>query len=931
MNAPPQIDDEEVSLSNSSLGSYDDDTSDDEVEEAELDEPIDLTSSLAGGASSSISDGEKDGTVDEKRPGQDKKLALRRHHTVAHLLPPRPGRDKQPQRLDSATFHAFSNDDRKATKLDQKISLAGVESTLSVEVLNQHVLLSQACLELLEERDRFDAIRRLNLRRSLNCTSTNEEEVDFIDEEDEEYPLLSLIKSGPLYKLHVKGGTATKKIRSKKEKLKSKLTRSSSADAVGGSTTESSLLTSWKHKYVEVRKGMFSYYANSASSLPSKSDLVRKNVTLEVSTSVCRAIYLEEGDNSHVFEIKDTISSSLSPKFGKKKDTRLFAFELVVNGETRVWATRSEAGRQAWIKVINRGMIGRSVKDDISRAKTDPDAERQLHHFLNLSSQKRAKNFSTEAKKDISAVGQEISLLFGTAVEVPVKFLFAGERILSKTQQTAPKNGLAYFWRNLENLTIELNEELFQASSLCCPHRVFGFLARSILEHDRSSALSYQNQSSKISEIQASKYARDVLKSIGKHKEKIDYLRASVGILCGDKNDAVVIKDAEEKLPIVRTNVTSNTNRISNVQPNLGVDRREWVYVRRKKNRHARRYFAVLSVGVLCLYKAELPRPHRLKSQLLLVGADIGTREQTNPIEVSSHTNEDLSSHSSGYNSSNVSYDAPASPSMKNPNYIIYIKGREHGKWIEQQLCFTKLETFVAWRDVLVNAVEASSSPSNALSFDGQVNEQATDERHVDQNTTPPGTSGPDVNGISWIALSVASNAGDLHVRSSRLQNMTVVKAASRLLESLPPLQISSPKFGGRKHSYAVSLLSSAASLASKQLSRKTLHSRASSSDLTPPSIAEHTLEKPPTRATVEIEVQVTKLHTVSLNDAVGPPMCTVRSTHIERFACSGGKKGRLEKKQELIKLETLRGNVDRSAFKLAFDSKRVPCRRNTM
>eukprot|EP00984_Skeletonema_dohrnii_P014413 scaffold6045_cov89-Skeletonema_dohrnii-CCMP3373.AAC.1 len=413
----PQIDDEEVSLSNSSLGSYDDiDTSDDEEEE--LEESIDhLTSSTSlGGGASSSSDGEKeDGNGNDKSTSQDKRLSLRRHHTVAHL-PPRPGRDKQQQR---ATFHAFGNDDyRKATKLDQKLSLEGVNSTLSAEVLNQHVLLSQACLELLEERDRYDAMRRLNLRRSLNCTS--EEESDFMDEEDEEYPLLSLIKSGPLYKLHIKGGTATKKIRSKKHKLKSKLTRSTSADVVqgGSSTTESSLLTSWKHKYVEVRKGMLSYYANTTSSLPTKSDLVRKNVTLEVSTSVCRAINLEEGDNIHPFESKDTISSSLPPKFGKKKETHLYAFELVVNGETRVWASRSEAGRQSWIKVINRGMIGRSVKEDVGRKKNDPNAERQLQEFLALS-KKRAKNFSKEAR-DVSEVGQEFSVLWGTSVEVPV-------------------------------------------------------------------------------------------------------------------------------------------------------------------------------------------------------------------------------------------------------------------------------------------------------------------------------------------------------------------------------------------------------------------------------------------------------------------------------------------------------------------------------
>jgi hypothetical protein len=58
---------------------------------------------------------------------------------------------------------------------------------------------------------------------------------------------------------------------------------------------------------------------------------------------------------------------------------------------------------------------------------------------------------------------------------------------------------------------------------------------------------------------------------------------------------------------------------------------------------------------------------------------------------------------------------------------------------------------------------------------------------------------------------------------------------------------------------------------------------------------------------------------------------CTVRSTHTERFACSGGNKGRLEKKHELITLEALRGKVNRDAFEMTFDSKSVPRRRKTI
>lgn len=872
---------EEVSLSNSSLGS---DSSDDDEEDEE--EASALTSSSFGGG-------------DERISISSSGHLMPRHTNRLHL-PPRP-KQHQNRRLDSATSHAIGDlEFDEATILDQKVPVPveAIQSTLTAEVLHQHALFSQACLELLEERDRYELCRRQNLRSSLNCiTKTDDDE-----EEDDTYPLLSLIKSGPLYKLHLKGGKTTQKIKSGRDRIKSKLTRSSSGNSVA-SSGESSMLTKWKHKYVEVRKGMLSYYANTTSSLTSKSDLVRKNITLETSTSCCRAITLDD-----TFETGGTISSSMSsslpPKGGKKKELRLHAFELVVNGEARIFASNSEAGRKAWIQCINRGMIGTSAKKDMY--KKDHKAEQQLQEFVALS----------EKVKSASISGQQLAALWGTSVIVPFESLFADgsiycDKSLVPPPTTLPVEGLDSFWRNLESLDIEMNGNLFRWSSLYCPQRVFGELTRSI--RSISTVLGKQDKAIQISDIQASKHARDILRAVGRHDDKMRRLKASVCALCNVGNEATAIEDVEDESQLVKISVDRPQllSMQSAMQTPVSVDIREWVYVRRKQSKQTKRYFAVLSVGVLCFYKEELPRPHRLRGQLLLVDAGLGM-QQNESIELSSHTNEDASSHSSGFPSSN-NPDTQVASSAKR-RFSLHIKGREGGKWIEQELCFVKHETFIMWRDALIGAIKSCSSSSNVLSFDG-IQPQSQGEVQSVSNE----------EGIVWMTTA----AGDLH-----FSQLSGVRRASRFLGSLPPLHIPSPKFASnseRKYSYPTSLLSSAASVASKRLSRKMRQRKGSSNDVLLSHNFAADAQEEPSRSAASIEVKTSKLYRVFLKGDAESSTCTVRSTHTEIFACSGGNKGRLEKKHELITLETLRGKVNRDAFEMTFDSKSVPRRRKTI
>jgi hypothetical protein len=389
-------------------------------------------------------------------------------------------------------------------------------------------------------------------------------------------------------------------------------------------------------------------------------------------------------------------------------------------------------------------------------------------------------------------------------------------------------------------------------------------------------------------------------------------LKASVGALCNVENEATAIEDVEVEPQLVRIRVDRPQllSMQSAMQTPVSVDRREWVYVRRKQSKQTKRYFAVLSVGVLCFYKEELPRPHRLRGQLLLVDAGLGM-QQNESIELSSHTNEDASSQSSGFPSSTPDTQVPSSTKRQ---FSLHIKGREGGKWIEQELCFVKHETFVMWRDALIAAIKSCSSSSNVLSFDG-----------IQPQSRCEGQSASNEEGIVWMTTA----AGDLH--SSQLSG---VRRASRFLGSLPLLHIPSPKFASnseRKYSYPTNLLSSAASVASKRLSRKMRQRKSSNNDV----FLSHNLAvdatEEPSRSTASIEVKTSKLYRVFVKGDAESSTCTVRSTHTERFACSGGNKGRLEKKHELVTLETLRGKVNRDAFEMTFDSKSVPRRRKTI
>jgi len=105
----------------------------------------------------------------------------------------------------------------------------------------------------------------------------------------------------------------------------------------------------WKVKYVEIRRGMFSYYENAPQTSSSKDnkgkvvgELLRKDIPLEANTCHVRAVKLHQK------------ALNLTPGGA--------IFELSVsNGSKRLWMAKTRADRQLWMQTIHNAMVGGSV------------------------------------------------------------------------------------------------------------------------------------------------------------------------------------------------------------------------------------------------------------------------------------------------------------------------------------------------------------------------------------------------------------------------------------------------------------------------------------------------------------------------------------------------------------------------------------------
>jgi len=420
-----------------------------------------------------------------------------------------------------------------------------------------------------------------------------------------------------------------------------------------GSLKKASHLMSgvWKVKYVEIRRGMFSYYENavsnttSSSSMSSKKDrngggddggeLLRKDIPLVASSCRCRAVKL------HQKALKFTPTGAI--------------FELSFgNNNKRLWMAKTRADRQMWMQAIHNAIVGGSVTrgEDYfesgggsgtmwgipSKSPFRDDMRRYMKVHTMIRNAKNRQDYVLGLRTLANDGG-------GSSLKVPVKWIAKQQGLLASSSETTPEVAfreqgvelsIDQLRKDLQRDTVMINSELFRGDSGHGPERIIGALARELMEAGRVRVSDDPNdpdtadddnnhdgpvaaggRSDRLQESQALAYARDILLSGNRTRSGGDSYFC-VNTLCSNQDLVVVTPSGREAEPVV-INVIEDE---SDVGLASGViEKSGWIKTRNKSQKEWTKLFFVLSEGTLSFYEKASPRPHRLRGQIVLTDA----------------------------------------------------------------------------------------------------------------------------------------------------------------------------------------------------------------------------------------------------------------------------------------------------------------------
>jgi PH domain len=385
----------------------------------------------------------------------------------------------------------------------------------------------------------------------------------------------------------------------------------------------SHLLTGvWKVKYVEVRRGMFSYFEDAVS-LGEKDPgaLLQKNIPLDSNETSCRAVKIHRNG-------LNMVPGAI--------------FELKVGNTGRLWLCRSRAERQAWIQAINDAMVnnnsstGRSVTHGTTwnvHGKAGTVHSRSpfrddLRLYLKIKGS--IKNSKTKAEY-VNAL--RMLLEREEPLNVPVRWIMqqqppqvdystSGRAARSHQNNNAVgafvekgmMDDIEQLWRDLSRDTIHINQELFRGDSGHGPEKMIGALTRDIVGVSRSvSQFRYAIPASK-----AVAYARDVLLSINRTRSGGDSY-FSIDTLSSHSELVVLVPSSREAEPLtisVEPDETEDLGEWAN-------EKSGWLRTRNRIQMNWRKRFFVLSEGTLSFYRHATPRPHDMRGQTVVADASI--------------------------------------------------------------------------------------------------------------------------------------------------------------------------------------------------------------------------------------------------------------------------------------------------------------------
>ena len=359
----------------------------------------------------------------------------------------------------------------------------------------------------------------------------------------------------------------------------------------------------WKIKFVEVRRGMFSYYEDAVSGSKSTRGLLQKNLPLDASVCSCRPVKIHRN--------------------GLNMATGGAIFELKIDNTRRLWLAKSRAERLAWIQAINDAMVGGSVTQGAVKEQHGKSGtvNRRSPYQKDLKQYLKTKTALTRAVTKTDYV-TAIRHLVGSPLEIPVQWLMEQMEMredgTGAFHEVAVSSGVEQLWRDLLRDTVRINGELFHGDSGHGPEKIIASLSRNIVTISRSSTTNVWARYS-IPESRAIAYARDILLSLNRTRSGGDSYFC-IDTLCKNANLIVTVPSSREAEPL---SISIEFDDSEDPTDYSLYDKFGWARTRNRIQKSWRKRFFVLSEGILSLYRNASPRPHGLRGQTVITGASI--------------------------------------------------------------------------------------------------------------------------------------------------------------------------------------------------------------------------------------------------------------------------------------------------------------------
>ena len=359
----------------------------------------------------------------------------------------------------------------------------------------------------------------------------------------------------------------------------------------------------WKVKFVEVRRGMFTYYEDAVSSEKTPGSLLRKNIPLDYHSCSCRPVKIHRNGLNIV--------------------TGGAIFELRFGSTRRLWLAKSRAERLAWIQAINDAMVGGSVTQGSLKevhgkhgsVNSKSPYKKDLRKYLKI------KGILKSAKTKGEYI-PGLTEILGRPLDIPVQWIMQQiDNPISNTggafHEGTVSSGLKQLKKDLLRDSILINLELFHGDNGHGTEKIIGALARNIIGVSRSATSGSSKYS--IPESMAFAYARDVLLSINRTRSGGDSYFC-IDTLVNNPKLVVTVPSSREAEPLSITAELDETDDSNDYSVN---DKSGWIRTRKRLQMSWRKRYFVLSEGTLSFYRNATPRPHGLRGQMVVADAQI--------------------------------------------------------------------------------------------------------------------------------------------------------------------------------------------------------------------------------------------------------------------------------------------------------------------